>query len=249
VFTLPSPTPSCKYPILGVDVDLLDNYPDWLMARLTHQQGTHVVTLNAEMTMQAGRDPQLASIIDAADLVIPDGAGVVLYLKLFGQSVDRCPGIELAETLLRQGATLSTPATVFFYGGEPGVTEDAAKRWQRDLPTIAIAGTAHGYLNDEEQQSLLAQLETLQPQIILVGLGVPRQEYWIAAHRHRCPNAIWMGIGGSFDIWSERKERAPVWLCRLNLEWTYRLYQEPWRWQRMLALPQFALCALRERLR
>jgi N-acetylglucosaminyldiphosphoundecaprenol N-acetyl-beta-D-mannosaminyltransferase len=76
-----------------------------------------------------------------------------------------------------------------------------------------------------------------------VGLGVPRQELWIAQHRYLCPQAIWIGVGGSFDIWSGTKNRAPAWLGKNNLEWLYRLYQEPWRWRRMLALPEFALKA------
>lgn len=91
-------------------------------------------------------------------------------------------------------------------------------------------------------------LKQLQPQVIFVGLGVPRQEFWIAKHRHLCPHAIWVGVGGSFDIWAETKTRAPKWLCDNNLEWVYRLYQEPWRWRRMLALPQFAWCSLLDTL-
>ena len=81
-----------------------------------------------------------------------------------------------------------------------------------------------------------------------MGLGVPRQELWIAQNRHLCPNSTWIGVGGSFDIWSETKERAPQWLCDNNLEWTYRLYQEPWRWKRMMALPHFAWRALVQRI-
>ena len=87
-------------------------------------------------------------------------------------------------------------------------------------------------------------LTQLQPQVIFVGLGVPRQELWIAEHRHLCPHSIWVGVGGSFDIWSGGKTRAPRWLANNNLEWLYRLYQEPWRWQRMLALPEFAFKSL-----
>ena len=82
-------------------------------------------------------------------------------------------------------------------------------------------------------------LQQQQPQVIFVGLGVPRQELWIQKNRFLCPNSIWVGAGGSFDIWSGNKSRAPIWLRNMNLEWSYRLYQEPWRWRRMLALPKF----------
>jgi N-acetylglucosaminyldiphosphoundecaprenol N-acetyl-beta-D-mannosaminyltransferase len=227
---------------MGLPVHLLPNYVDWLLSQLQKNKGVHIVTLNAEMAMQAEQDEALATIIRKAELVIPDGAGVVLYLKLRGKAVQRCPGIELAEMLLAKSSKLAY--SVFFYGGAPGVTDAAAAEWQKRAPGIAIAGTQNGYVKPEDQPQLLQTLAELQPRIILVGLGVPRQEFWIAENRHVCPNAVWIGVGGSFDIWAGTKDRAPSWLRNNNLEWTYRLYQEPWRWRRMMALPQFALRSL-----
>ncbi|GAB4152870.1 MAG: WecB/TagA/CpsF family glycosyltransferase [Cyanobacteria bacterium J069] len=230
--------------VLGLPIHLLEDYNGWLLERLAKgTAGVHVVTLNAEMAMQAEQDAALAAVIRQADLVIPDGAGVVFYLRLRGRKVSRCPGIELSEKLLSQsvaGDRPGSPYSVFFFGGAPGVAEDAARVWRERAPGIAIAGVQHGYIAPEEQAPLLETLKQLQPRIILVGLGVPRQEFWIAQHRHLCPYAVWIGVGGSFDIWSGKKERAPGWLRNNNLEWVYRLYQEPWRWRRMLALPQFA---------
>jgi N-acetylglucosaminyldiphosphoundecaprenol N-acetyl-beta-D-mannosaminyltransferase len=207
------------------------------------QLGTHVITLNSEMTMQANQRPALAEVLQQADLVIPDGAGVVLYLRLYGRKVRRCAGIELAEQMIRQVAPVEG-RSVFFYGGKPDVLEKATLAWQQRLPKLTVAGAFNGYLSAEQEQRLLTQLQETQPSLILVGLGVPRQELWIAEHRHLCPNAIWIGVGGSFDIWSGTKERAPAWLAEHHLEWLYRLYQEPWRWKRMLALPKFALQAI-----
>lgn len=237
--------------VMGLPVHLQPNYVDWLLSQLQQQKGAHIVTLNAEMAMQAEQNEALATIIHQADLVVPDGAGVVFYLMLRGKWVQRCPGIELAEMLLTraasqipQGSPEVAPCPVFFYGGAPGICEAAAVEWQKRAPGIAIAGTQNGYVTPADQPQFLQTLAHLQPQIILVGLGVPRQEFWIAEHRHICPNAIWIGVGGSFDIWAGAKERAPGWLRNNNLEWTYRLYQEPWRWRRMMALPQFALKSL-----
>lgn len=226
--------------VLGLPVHLLNNYPDWLLERVRQHQGVQVVTLNAEMAMQAEQNPELAAVIRQAELVIPDGSGVVLYLRLRGRRVQRCPGIELAELLLRQVSELEPACSVFFYGAAPEVIQAAVMHWQRQLPGLLVAGAQHGYLTSEEQPQLWQQLKQLQPQVILVGLGVPRQELWIAEHRHFCPNAIWVGVGGSFDIWAGNKTRAPEWLRNNHLEWVYRLYQEPWRWRRMLALPKFA---------
>ncbi|MCF4968079.1 WecB/TagA/CpsF family glycosyltransferase [Nostoc sp. CMAA1605] len=233
-----------EFSVLGMPVHVIDNYPSWLLDCWQNNQGTHVITLNAEMTMQAQQNPTLAKIIKSADLVIPDGAGVVLYLRwLLWQKVNRCPGIELAEKLLCAVGQQQTDKTVFFYGGAPGVAATAAEFWLQKSPGLNIAGTHSGYHTPEEEQQLKQTLAQLQPQIILVGLGVPRQELWISQNRHLCPHSIWIGVGGSFDIWSGTKSRAPSWLADNNLEWLYRLYQEPWRWRRMLALPQFAVKA------
>jgi N-acetylglucosaminyldiphosphoundecaprenol N-acetyl-beta-D-mannosaminyltransferase len=229
--------------VLGLPVHLLPSYTNWLLARLKQGAGAHVVTLNAEMAMQAEQDPELARIIHQAELVIPDGSGVVLYLQLLaGKRVARCPGIELAETLIRQAAQTAknTGHSVFLYGSAPGVAQTAADQLRQQIPGLNIVGIQHGFLPAIDQPQFQQALKQLQPQIILVGLGVPRQEFWIAENRHLCPNAIWIGVGGSFDIWAGSKVRAPEWLRNNHLEWTYRLYQEPWRWRRMLALPKFA---------
>ncbi|MCC5638095.1 WecB/TagA/CpsF family glycosyltransferase [Nostoc sp. CHAB 5844] len=241
--------PPKVFSVLGIPVHVMSNYPGWLLECLQHSRGTHVVTLNAEMTMQAERNSALAQVIHDAELVIPDGAGVVLYLQwLFWQKVQRCPGIELAETLLRELGQKQKGTKVFFYGGAPGVAAKAADFWKQQVPKINIVGTHSGYHSREEEAQLHQTLAQLQPQVILVGLGVPRQELWIAQNRHLCPQAIWIGVGGSFDIWSGTKTRAPAWLGNNNLEWLYRLYQEPWRWRRMLALPEFAVKAFVYRL-
>lgn len=227
------------FSVLGVPVHLTHDYLGWLVSQAAQQRGCHVVTLNAEMTMQAGQNPQLAEIIQQAELVIPDGSGIVLYLKLYGKQVERRPGIELAEGMLQAFGRSRDLGTVFFYGGQPGVTDTAAIAWQQQCPGLVI-DTQHGYLKPEEQLTFEQRLKGLQPGLILVGLGVPRQEFWIAEHRHLCPNSIWIGVGGSFDIWAGTKIRAPKFFRKNHLEWLYRLYQEPWRWKRMLALPHFA---------
>jgi N-acetylglucosaminyldiphosphoundecaprenol N-acetyl-beta-D-mannosaminyltransferase len=226
------------FPVLDLPVHLHDNYTAWLKERIEQGIATHVVTLNAEMAMLAEQDPSVAEIIRSADLVIPDGAGVVLYLKLRGHQQLRCPGIELAESLLSQLGHGGSQYPIAFYGGQPGVTERAAERWRARVPEIAIDYN-HGYLDEIQQKQWLQTLQERQPRLILVGLGVPRQEFWIRQNRWLCPKATWIGVGGSFDIWSGTKTRAPQWLRENNLEWLYRLYQEPWRWRRMLVLPQF----------
>ena len=227
--------------VMGLPVHESHNYVGWLMAQLHQGIGSHIVTLNAEMSIQADQNLALKQVIQQANLVLPDGAGIVLYFLLKGKQIKRYPGIELAADLLEQ---TDPEDTVFFYGGSAEVVEAAARNWRKRLPRLAIAGTQHGYLSPEEQLAFQQRLKDLQPSLIFVGLGVPRQELWIYNHRHLCPNAIWIGVGGSFDIWAGAKSRAPAWFRNNHLEWFYRLYQEPWRWRRMMALPKFAWKAL-----
>jgi N-acetylglucosaminyldiphosphoundecaprenol N-acetyl-beta-D-mannosaminyltransferase len=233
--------------VLKLPVHLLDDYTGWLLERLHQRKGTHVVTLNAEMAILAEKNADVAKIIREADLIIPDGAGIVIYLRLRGQRQQRCPGIELAESLLKQVGQRGKAYPIAFYGGQPAIATKAALTWQQKVPGISLISN-HGYLSPDEEESWKEMLKKTQPKLILVGLGVPRQEFWIRQNRSLCPEAIWIGVGGSFDIWSGIKERAPAWFCKNNLEWLYRLYQEPWRWKRMLALPMFFWKALLTRV-
>ncbi|MGD1849273.1 MAG: WecB/TagA/CpsF family glycosyltransferase [Cyanophyceae cyanobacterium] len=232
--------------VLGLPVHLSNNYVGWLCDRIEAGQGTTVVTINAEMAVQGEQDPQLEQVLRGADLVVPDGAGVVLYLKARGYAQSRCPGIELAEAVLAELPRRHWKA--WFYGGSPGIGDKAAARLAARYPGLQFAGVNHGFLDEAAIAQQQQQLSSQQPKVILVGMGVPRQEYWIEAHRHLCPRSLWIGVGGSFDIWSGTKERAPKWFCDNNLEWLYRLYQEPWRWRRMSALPYFVWRSLLERL-
>ncbi|MEM9214536.1 MAG: WecB/TagA/CpsF family glycosyltransferase [Cyanobacteria bacterium P01_F01_bin.150] len=239
--------PQPTHAVLGLPLHILGNYTQWLSDCITQKLGVHVVTLNAEMAMQADQERALADVIHKAEMVVPDGAGVVLYQRLRGHKIQRCPGIELAESVIRASSTIGASTPLFFFGGAPGIAEAAAAKWRKELPAIAIAGIQHGFISDDEEALFCQQLQDANPAVILVGLGVPRQEFWIAKHRYLCPNAVWMGVGGSFDVWAGTKNRAPKFLRENSLEWTYRLYKEPWRWRRMLALPKFVWRAIWER--
>ena len=235
-----------QFAVLGLPVHIHENYSDWLAQRLQANQGTHVVTINAEMTMQARKDKNLANIIKQADLVVPDGSGIVLYLRSQGQKINRCPGIELSEQVVQIAAAKQW--RIFLIGGAPKVVDTVAESWRQKWSDIKIAGMHDGYFDEAIEQQICEKLQSSQPDLILVGLGVPRQELWIQQYRHLCPNAVWIGVGGSFDIWSGIKTRAPEWFGKNNLEWLYRLYQEPWRWRRMLSLPHFVWCVTKDSL-
>ena len=242
--------------VLGVPVDVC---PDVLEAALAlHERGGgQIVTLNAEMTMAARENAALGKAIAAADLVIADGAGVVWALARQGHRIRRSPGIELAWALLEQAADRGW--RVALVGASPAVMETLQARLRQRLPGLNLALCLHGYQEAAAWPQLEHELLALRPDLVLVALGVPRQETWIhelAAQRNSLaaqPNSLaggggglWMGVGGSFDVWAGTKKRAPLWMGRLQIEWLYRLLQEPSRWRRMLALPRFTWAVLRE---
>jgi N-acetylglucosaminyldiphosphoundecaprenol N-acetyl-beta-D-mannosaminyltransferase len=227
--------------VLGVPVDACGDV--FAAALALHQRGGgQIVTLNAEMTMAALAQPELAQAISQAGLVIPDGSGVVWALGRQGLRVRRSPGIDLAWHLLDYAATRGW--RVALVGASPEVMEALIERLRVAIPSLELAFCAHGYQSSESWPGLERQLLASRPDLVLVALGVPRQETWIADLPGRS-GGLWMGVGGSFDVWAGVKKRAPRWMGALQIEWLYRLWQEPSRWRRMLALPAFAWAVLR----
>ncbi|QEY32291.1 WecB/TagA/CpsF family glycosyltransferase [Synechococcus sp. RSCCF101] len=227
--------------VLGVPVHACRN-PLAVALELHDRGGGQIVTLNAEMTMSACSQRALGAVIAHADLVIPDGAGVVWALARQGVRVRRTPGIELADALLRYAA--GHHWRVALIGASPEVMDRLRQTLQTSMPGMDLVLAVHGYQEPETWSALQRQLQGIRPDLVLVALGVPRQELWIAEARRGC-TGLWMGVGGSFDVWSGSKRRAPAWMARVNLEWLYRLVQEPARWRRMLVLPRFAWAVLR----
>ena len=226
--------------VLEIPVDLCDVRQRALQLA---QSGGQIITLNAEMTMAALENPALRGAIEQAELVIPDGAGVVWALGRQGHRVRRTPGIELARWLLDQAAAKAW--RVALVGASPRVLERLRQRLLTELPTLRLVFAADGYGSSDAWPELQRQLLAAEPQLVLVALGVPRQETWIASLQ-RPLAGLWMGVGGSFDVWAGEKRRAPSWMCSLRIEWLYRLIKEPTRWRRMLALPAFAREVLRQ---
>jgi N-acetylglucosaminyldiphosphoundecaprenol N-acetyl-beta-D-mannosaminyltransferase len=155
---------------------------------------------------------------------------------------ERVTGIDLALALLETGEALGW--RVFFLGGRPGVAAEAAKRQARRYPGLIFA-YAHGYFNSEDENALMEQIRTFRPQVLLAGLGAPRQEIWL--HEHADLAAVTVGVGGTLDILAGRKKRAPQWVRRAGCEWLYRLVREPGRFRRQWALPVFIWRVLKQR--
>lgn len=206
-----------------------------------------VVTCNPEMVMTAMGDQLLAEILRRADLVVPDGIGVVWASRLLKRPLaQRVPGIELMEAALAEAAKEGW--RVFLLGGEPGVAEEAARAMKAVFPGLNVAGTHHGFFSREEEPQVLQHIKDANPHLLLVALGVPRQEKWAAAHLGSLRVPVAIGVGGSFNVWAGLDKRAPLWMRQMHLEWLYRILRQPWRIRRAMAIPKFMAAVLWERL-
>lgn len=235
------PQPAVRSRVLGLPIDVCADVFEAALA-LHGRGGGQIVTLNAEMTMAARQDRSLGEVIEQAALVIPDGAGVVWALGRQGYRVRRSPGIELAHRLL--GHAAGAGWRVALVGASPEVMATLVERLGLQFPGLGLVMATHGYQSGESWPGIEQELRAAEPDLVLVALGVPRQETWIQRVR-RGSGGLWMGVGGSFDVWAGAKKRAPAWMGALRIEWLYRLFQEPTRWRRMLSLPAFAWAVLR----
>lgn len=213
---------------------------------LANQQNLHVVTLNPEMIMQGDTNPELGGILKSAGLVLPDGAGLVWALRQRGHKVNRLPGIEFSEAMIRWAA--ETGQRVAFIGAAEEVLQAAIETLQAKYPGLQVVYQHHGFFKPEETEAIAQACAAEKPQLVFVALGVPRQEQWITNHKNLFQGTVLVGIGGSLDVWSGKTQRAPAIMRRLNLEWAYRITTEPWRIQRTYkTLPMFVVKVLLSR--
>jgi N-acetylglucosaminyldiphosphoundecaprenol N-acetyl-beta-D-mannosaminyltransferase len=203
------------------------------LARQAMGLTTWVVTLNPEMIMRGQADPAFNQCLHTADLCLPDGAGAIWALKRQGIAQPRLPGIEFADALMAELARQQ--GRVALIGALPAVVETAQQRLLAKYPGLQIPFAHDGYFSPEQTPALMAQAVAAQPSVVLVALGVPRQELLIEQYRHQfAPGTVFVGVGGSFDVWSGTINRAPALFRALNLEWAWRLGSQPWRIQRSL---------------
>ena len=202
-----------------------------------------VVTLGTEMVVYAQRDTAFRSVINEAALVLCDTIGLLLGARLRGSRLqERVTGVDLIARLCN--AAGAQGYGIYLLGGAPGVAEGAARVLQQRFPALRIRGTQHGYFSDEDSPAVVAAIKAAGADILFAGLGFPRQEFWIAKHLPATGCNVALGVGGSLDVLSGNVQRAPERWRRLGLEWLYRLYREPQRWRRQLALPYFVLLVM-----
>lgn len=238
-----------KTTILNVPIDTVSRGEalQRLLFFLGEEKNHLLVTPNPEMVMKAQKDKKFMEILQNADLVVPDGIGLVLASKLGDNKIhERVAGCDLILALFDVIKDMDISA--YLLGSAPGVALEAKKNMEKKFKNLRICGVHDGYFNEEEEKQILSEIEALKPELLLVGLGSPRQEKWMYKHRN-LPVRVSAGVGGSIDVMSGRVTRAPMVFQRLGLEWFYRLISQPKRIFRMGNLPLFVLAVLREKWR
>lgn len=210
---------------------------------LQYAEKGQVVTINPEMILSARRNADFAEIINSAELVIPDGIGVQLGLKILGHNVRRIAGIEFGRKLIDKFASQPTA----FVGAKPEIIQKAVENLKKEVPNLNAVYVQDGYFKDDDR--VLDELTAANPKLVLVALGSPKQEIFISKAKNLLPNALFIGLGGSFDVWSGVVERAPEIWQKLGLEWLYRTVKEPKRFKRIFpTLPLFVLKVFKEKV-
>ncbi len=199
-----------------------------------------VFTPNPEMVMLAQKDEDFNRVLNKSDMNIPDGIGIIYASRIKKNPIkERVAGYDTVQAVFERMKTEGR--TVYFFGGAPGVTDAAKAEMEKKHSGLKVVGCANGYFDESREKEIIEEINTLKPDLLLVGIGFPKQEKWIMAHLNELEANVAIGVGGSFDVMSGRVKRAPDIFIRLGLEWFHRLITQPSRFVRMLQLPLFML--------
>lgn len=204
-----------------------------------------VFAVNPEKNFSVPKDRLLMESFRSADLLIPDGIGIVLAARfLCGARLERVPGCELMQHICELCAQKGYG--IFIYGAGEAINQEAVRALELTYPGISIVGRANGYLSDDAMPELVRKINDSGAQVLFLALGSPKQEQWIARYRGKLKHVrVCQGIGGTLDVLTGNVNRAPRIFCQLGLEWLYRLVSEPKRLRRQMVLPLFALQVLK----
>ena len=238
--------------VLGVRVDRVSQLQaldlvDQMIALLRAGGNTlpcqQIVTVNTEFVMAAQKNIEFRQTINNAALVVADGIGVVWATRFVGfPTPERITGTDTLVALAKRCAERGY--RLYLLGAAPGVAEQTGVCLQSLAPGLQIAGTYAGTPALAEEDAIIERIHAANTDVLCVAYGAPSQELWIYRNLPRLPAAVAIGVGGAYDFLSGRQRRAPRAMQRIGLEWLYRLYREPWRWKRMLAIPRFMLLVL-----
>ncbi len=237
-----------KTDIMGLQFDniTMEEALDAAKALLQGEHAARVVTPNAEIAYEALHDENMRTLLNSAELMLPDGAGVVLASKILKTPLkQKVAGVDFADGLL--GVLETTGQSLYLLGSKPGIGELAAQKMMQKHPRLRIAGIADGYFQDEAP--VIDKINASGADVLFVCLGAPKQEQFMARHQKALHVKLMAGLGGTLDSFAGTVKRAPKWMIRLNLEWLYRLIKEPKRFKRMLRLPKYLWAVVCKRIR
>lgn len=226
--------------ILGVKVDAVTmaQAVERVINLIDEKESSLVATANAEMLLRATHDAELKNILNAADLVVPDGAGTVWAARHLGKSMpERVAGFDLVQELMK-----IAPAhdfKFFLFGAAPGIANKAKAKAESLYPGIKIVGTRNGYFKAEDEPEIISLIKSSRADILLAALGVPKQEKWLFKYKDELKIPVSIGVGGTFDVMAGVVKRAPLWMQKARLEWLFRAMLQPSRAGRLIALPKF----------
>lgn len=206
-----------------------------------------VVTADAASAVLARRDPLYADIIRRADLVTPDGFGIVWACRFLGSKLpDRICGVDLVPEIAKCCAY--EKKSLYLLGGRPGVAESAASELKRRFPALEIAGCHHGYFDADGEATVVDAMARARPDVVVAAMGAPRQEKWLAENTAKIGARLGIGVGGSLDVLAGKAKRAPRWMQRLGIEWLWRVVRDPRRVRKVSMLPAFVWMVAAARL-
>lgn len=234
--------------ILGVQVDAVTMQEAIERAEtyIAERTGALVATANAEMIMRATHDAELKRILNEAAMVVPDGAGTVWAAHHLGYAMpERVAGYDLAQELMRLAPEKNQ--RIYFFGSAPGVAVKAKVKAEKLYSGINIVGVRDGYFSAADEAQIIADIKDAAPDLLLVALGVPKQEKWLAKHLQELRVPLAIGVGGTLDVMAGVMKRAPEWMQKAKLEWLFRAMLQPQRAGRLIALPKFAWKVCRSR--
>lgn len=234
--------------IFGIEVCKwgMSDTVQYLTEVITMRKPHQVITANPIMVMAALNDPTYRTVMEEAELIVPDGTGVVWAANVGGNPVqERVAGFDLLHELMRIGE--SHHWRVYLLGSTAEVIQETALRLQMKYPGVEIVGYHDGYFGPADDDKVIEQIKVTNPDILFVARASDTQEPWIHQYKEQLAVPLMMGVGGSFDVISGKTKRAPVLFQKLRSEWLYRLLSEPTRYRRMLALPQFVVKVLRNK--
>ena len=234
--------------VLGVGFDSLtiEEAVTRAKALMTERRAAYVVTPNPEIVMACRERLETMQAVNAADLVLPDGIGVIYGARILGTPLKtKLPGIDFIQALMADMA--KEGKSVFLLGAKPGVAEAAAEKLKAQYPGLAVVGTQVGYFKDDAP--VVEAVNAARPDLLLVCLGAPKQELWMQRNQSLLNVGLMAGLGGSLDVFAGNVRRAPKAFQRLGLEWLYRLMKAPKRIGRMMKLPKFLFACIGKKLR